>query len=100
MANPRFVLLLPITHTRPHGDTAGIAIPAAVCKAIGLDEQPCWVILSESNVDEWPSPNLSQIPGRRNVFSYGILPPRLFARIREELLARVQSGRNRPVSRR
>jgi hypothetical protein len=34
---PRFVVLLPITHMPPNGDTIGIEIPAKVKQAIGLD---------------------------------------------------------------
>jgi hypothetical protein len=53
--SPRFVVILPITHTRPDRDTVGVEIPAKVRAAIGLDDAPCWVIVSEHNVDEWPN---------------------------------------------
>jgi hypothetical protein len=52
---PRFVVLLPITHTPPDGDTIGIEIPAKVKEAIGLDDIRSWVIVSEHNIDEWPN---------------------------------------------
>jgi hypothetical protein len=87
-ASPRFVVILPITHSRPRRGTVGIEIPAAVCRALGLDEERSWVIVSESNIDEWPNAGLAPIPGRRSVFSYGFLPPRLFARIKAKFLAR------------
>jgi hypothetical protein len=57
-ANPRFVVILPITHSAPFGDTIGIEVPARVRQAIGLDDQPCWVIVSEHNVDAWPNGGL------------------------------------------
>src|SRR6266851_828605 len=41
---PRFVVLLPITHTPPDGDTIGIELPAKVKQAIGLDDARSWVI--------------------------------------------------------
>jgi hypothetical protein len=37
---PRFVVLLPITHTAPTGDTVGIEIPPRVRQALGLDDAP------------------------------------------------------------
>lgn len=62
-SNPRFVVLLPITHTIPSGETVGIQIPPKVRAALGLDDAPSWVIVSEHNVDEWPNAGLSPVPG-------------------------------------
>jgi hypothetical protein len=39
-AKPRFVIILPITHSPPTGETIGIEIPARVREAIGLDDAP------------------------------------------------------------
>ena len=64
LTKPRFVVLLPITHSPPDADTVGIEIPAKVKQALGLDDAPSWVIVSEHNVDEWPNAGLSPIPGR------------------------------------
>lgn len=55
---PRFVVILPITHTAPAGDTVGIEIPPRVRQALGLDDAPSWVIVSKHNVDEWPNGGL------------------------------------------
>jgi len=85
-ATPRFVVILPITHVAPMGDTTGVEIPPRVRQAIGLDDAPSWVIVSEHNVDEWPNGGLAALPGRPGVFSYGLLPPGLFARIKAEFL--------------
>jgi PemK-like, MazF-like toxin of type II toxin-antitoxin system len=54
-ASPRFVVILPITHAPPDKDTVGVEIPPKVRKAIGLDDAPSWVIVSEHNIDEWPN---------------------------------------------
>jgi hypothetical protein len=83
---PRYVVLLPITHTAPSGETIGIEIPAAVGQAIGLDDSPSWVVVSEHNVDEWPNGGLSPVPGKPGAFAYGFLPPGLFARIKAGFL--------------
>lgn len=95
---PRFVVILPITHTPPSGDTVGIEIPSKVRQAIGLDDAPSWVIVSEHNVDEWPS-GLAPIPGRPGIFSYGSIPPGLFARIKAKFLELAEKGRGAGVRR-
>jgi hypothetical protein len=92
-ASPRFVVILPITHTPPDKDTVGVEIPAKVRQAIGLGDAPSWVIVSEHNVDEWPNGGLAQVPGRPGIFSYGFIPPGLFAQVRAKFLE--QSGRGR-----
>tara|TARA_B100000614_G_scaffold238821_1_gene237915 strand:- start:65 stop:490 length:426 start_codon:yes stop_codon:yes gene_type:complete len=83
---PRFVVILPITHSQPGDDTVGIEIPAKVRQALGLDDAPSWVIVSEYNVDEWPNGGLAPLPGRPGVFSYGFIPPRLFAQVKDKFL--------------
>ncbi len=98
-ANPRFVVILPITHATPTGDTVGIEIPAQVRAALGLDAEPCWVIVSEHNVDKWPNGGLQPVPGRPGVFSYGFIPPKLFARIRTGFLELARRKRSTGVRR-
>lgn len=90
---PRFVIILPITHSVPTGDTFGVEIPARVRQAIGLDDKPCWVIVSEHNVDEWPNGGLQPLPGRPGAFSYGHIPPGLFAVIKARF---VELARRKP----
>jgi hypothetical protein len=84
--SPRFVVILPVTHTRPDKNTVGVEIPANVRQALGLDDAPSWVIVSEHNVDEWPNGGLAPLPGRPSVFSYGFIPPRLFAQVKAKFL--------------
>jgi hypothetical protein len=98
-ASPRFVVILPITHTRPDGETVGLEIPAKVRDALGLDDAPCWVIVSEHNVDEWPNAGLAPLPGRPRVFSYGFIPPGLFARVKAKFLEVYEKGRTAEVRR-
>jgi hypothetical protein len=91
--NPRFVVLLPITHTAPSGKTVGIEIPEAVRRALGLDDARSWVIVSEHNVDEWPNAGISPILGKRGVFAYGYVTPGLFAQIKAKFLELSEQGR-------
>lgn len=97
--SPRFVVLLPITHTPPDKDTVGVEIPARVREALGLDDAPSWVIVSEHNVDEWPNGGVAPLPGRPGVFAYGLIPPGLFARVKERFLELHEKGRSGSVRR-
>jgi hypothetical protein len=67
LATPRFIVILPITHTPPDKDTVGLEIPSKVRQALGLDDAPSWVIVSDYNVDEWPNGGLVPVPGQRGV---------------------------------
>jgi hypothetical protein len=96
---PRFVVILPITHTAPSGDTVGIEIPAKVRVGIGLDDEPSWVIVSDHNVDEWPNAGLAPIPGRPGMFSYGFVPPGLFKQIKSRFLELADLGQGAGVRR-
>jgi hypothetical protein len=98
-AKPRFVVILPITHSTPTGDAVGIEIPFRVRAALGLDAEPCWVIVSEHNVDEWPNGGLQPVPGRPGVFTYGFIPPKLFARIKAGFLELASRKRSTGVRR-
>jgi hypothetical protein len=98
-ARPRFVVLLPITHSPPTGNSVGIEIPARVKQAIGLDDAPSWIIVSEHNIDEWPNGGLSNVPGKTGVYSYGFIPPGLFALVKVRFIELARSGASEPVRR-
>jgi len=87
MIVPRYVVILPITHTRPEREADAVEIPPRVRRTIGLDDEPCWIIVSEHNVDEWPNGGLAPLPGQPGVFAYGFIPPGLFARVKASFLA-------------
>jgi hypothetical protein len=93
-ARPRFVVILPITHSMPSAGTVAVEIPLRVRQSLGLDDEPCWVIVSEHNIDEWPNPGLEALPGRPGVFSYGFIPPRLFAEIKAKFVQLARQGGN------
>ena len=96
---PRYVVLLPITHTPPAGDTLGTEIPARVRQALGLDDAPSWVIVSEHNIDERPNAGLSPLPGLPDTFSYDFIPPGLIAPIKARFLELARSKKSRAVRR-
>ncbi len=96
---PRYVVILPITHSPPDAETVAVEIPAAVGRALGLDDGRSWVVLSEHNVDEWPNGGLSPVPGDPSRFAYGFVPPRLFTRIKAEFIALIRTRQSRGVRR-
>jgi hypothetical protein len=83
----------------PDQNTVGVAIPAKVGRALGLDDAPSWVIVSEHNVDEWPNAGLAPVPGRPGLFSYGFIPPGLFATVKAKFLEQSGQGRRASVRR-
>ncbi len=86
------VLVLPITHTPPNQASLAVEIPAKVKQRLQLDDARSWVVLSEWNEFIWPGPDLRRLPGADEAsVAYGMLPPRLFASIRDRFLALVSS---------
>lgn len=78
------VLVVPITTQPPQSGELAIAIPPKVKRHLGLDDdRPSWIILSEANIDAWPSPDMRPIPGKPGSFEYGVLPLKMVNQIRE-----------------
>ena len=96
---PKFVVILPITHSKPGRDTVSVELPPKVKAHLGLDDLPSWVIVSEHNVDAWPNGGLSALSGRPGAFSHGFLPPSLFAQIKASFLKLALDGRTKGVKR-
>ena len=94
------VLVLPVTHSPPDHPALAVEIPAVTKKRLGLDDARSWVVLSEWNEFVWPGPDLRRLPDATDAsVAYGVLPPGLFAVIREKFVAIVNAGRAKPVSR-
>ena len=94
------VLVLPVTHSPPAHPTLAVEIPAKVKQRLGLDDAPSWVVLSEWNEFAWPGPDLRPVGGASDLsIAYGVLPPGLFASIRDQFLALVESQGTHPVTR-
>ena len=82
------VLVLPVTHSPPAQAALAVEIPAQVQERLRLDAERSWVVPSEWNEFIWPGPDLRRAPGDDdNSVAYGMLPPRLFATIRDRFLA-------------
>jgi hypothetical protein len=83
------VLVLPITHSPPPDPADAIEIPTETKKRLGLDFDKSWIVITEANEFFWPGPDLRPIPGgEAATISYGPLPPRFFAQVRDKFLER------------
>ena len=81
------VTVVPITHTSPLDPSDAVEIPPALKAHLGLDGQPSWIVVTETNDFLWPGPDLRPIPGAASSrYDYGMLPPRFFAHIRDRIL--------------
>lgn len=81
------VVVLPITSSEPSEPASAVLIPAATRARLGLQSEPCWVVVSEYNRFFWPGPDLRFLDlgsGDLN-FSYGLLPAGLMTKIREAI---------------
>jgi len=96
---PRHVVLLPITHSRPRAGEIGIEIPAKVRRALGLDDERSWIVVSEHKFDAWPSSGLAPVPGRPGVYAYGTIPRALFALVRAAFIEAAQHSETKGVRR-
>lgn len=94
------VLVLPVTHTPPEYPELAVEIPPRVKARLRLDAERSWVIVSEWNEFVWPGPDLRRTPGgNESSVAYGMLPPNLFAVIRDRFLALARSRKSARVER-
>ena len=88
------VLIVPITTKPPPEGVEAVEIPLSVKRHLGLDDdRRSWIILSEANIDGWPSPDMRPIPGRPGRFAYGLLPLRMVTNIRRIILECLEAKR-------
>jgi hypothetical protein len=94
------VLVVPVTHSPPGNSAAALELPAVVKQHLGLDAERSWVVLSESNLFDWPGPDLRRVGDRDDSsVAYGFLPPRFFAEVRRRFLTLEAASRSTRVQR-
>ena len=94
------VLVVPVTHSLPDDSAAALELPTVIKHHLGLDAERSWVVLSESNLFDWPGPDLRRVGDRDdNSVAYGFLPPRFFAEVRRRFLALEAAARSTRVQR-
>lgn len=82
------VIVVPITHEPPVDPLAGIVLPDAVKRQLGLDAAPQWLRFEELNRFTWPGFDVRPVPGRAGQWQYGMLPKALFEQLRQGILRR------------
>ena len=92
--DPRLIVILPITHSKPTAGTTGVEIPVAIRRYLNLDDERCWIIVSEANIDTWPNPGIASLPGKPGDFTYGTLPRELFATVKAMMLQHLDIRRS------
>ena len=80
------VTVAPITHTPPKSDDQAIELPIRVKQALKLDDERSWVVLDEVNQFTWPGFDLRPVPGTKDRFSYGFIPPKLYTSVVTRIL--------------
>jgi hypothetical protein len=94
------VTVVAVTHSPPTDPADVIEIPAAIKAHLQLDGQRSWIVLSEVNSFVWPGPDLSPLPRSSPPrFDYGVLPPRFFRKMRDQLVALTKARRVQIVTR-
>jgi hypothetical protein len=94
------VVVVPITSRAPVGEADGVEIPPATRRRLGLQEAPCWIVLTEVNRFAWPGPDLRPVEtGAGMAWSHGLLPARLFEQVRDAIIGRARARRLRAVTR-
>lgn len=78
------VIVAPVTTKAPQPDDAAIEMPGAVRRQLGLGDDRCWIIASETNSFSWPGPDLRPVrrDGDGSPF-YGKVPGNLVRQVRE-----------------
>lgn len=87
----------PVTHTQPISPGEGVAIPIQTARRLGLDDEPCWIMVSEINTFSWPGHDIR--PDRDDDVTNGFLPPRLYEEVRKRLIANAERGKLGAVGR-
>ncbi|WP_417496531.1 growth inhibitor PemK [Maricaulis sp.] len=92
------VWVVPFTTQQPHDPGEAVAIPSAVLRMLGLGDGSSWAIASELNLFEWPGPDIAKLSAEAD-FALGRVPPALFIRIRQRVLAVHADGKLASVGR-
>jgi hypothetical protein len=85
------VYVVPITSRPPARKTDVIELPPATCRRLNLPDKRCWIVLTEMNRFIWPGPDLRPVPAPSDAFyRYGLLPAKLFIKLRDEIVTRAR----------
>ena len=92
------VFVVPVTHRQPTTTDGWVELPPRTARALGLDGERHWVIVTELNRFIWPGYDLRPIP-QSGAYEYGILPKDVFTSIQTALNAQITKRRTRAMKR-
>lgn len=95
----RRVTVVGITHSPPAKDGEAIELPPRVKQALGLDDERSCVVLDEVNQFTWPGYDIRPVPGSKDRFAYGFIPPKLYDTIIGRILELAAIRRVAEISR-
>jgi mRNA-degrading endonuclease toxin of MazEF toxin-antitoxin module len=85
----RQVVVCPITHTPPDDAASAIEIPSRVSAHLKLDSQKSWIRTHEVNSFNWEEGRIPVgiVPADKDRDVFGFMPPKLYAQMRDQILA-------------
>lgn len=93
------VILLPIQSDPPSGVQVGFALTPEAIRAAGLtEEKSAYLIVSEFNVDDWPSAGLRPATRGKSGYVQGRLPPGTVTKMVEMFREAVELGKAKSVT--
>lgn len=92
----QIVTVAPITHT-PQDPESAVPLPPQTQRRLGLDDAPQWIVTSEVNRFAWPGPDLRPVRGEQ--WAYGLIPDRLYRKVKAQMLQRARDRRLADVKR-
>ena len=97
----RDVLLCAITHTQPAAGETAVEVPAAVARALGLDDGRSWIKTDQVNLLLWEK---GRIPygisqARKGAWAYGMIPAALGRQVFEQVREKARRRSLRTVKR-
>ena len=93
------VRVAPVTHSPPDNPATAFEVPRAVKRHLGLDDDRSWIVIDEVNEFRWPGFDLLPLPRSRDIYAYGLLPPRLFNALIAKLAAVWADGQGKATPR-
>lgn len=94
------VTVAPMQLFAPRDPAQAVMLPNGTHARLALEGAQSWVMTTEVNRFIWPGPDLRAVPNMEPPsVSYGVLPPRLFDRIRTQLVENAQAKMAKSVRR-
>ncbi len=82
------VVVCPITHTPPEDRSSAVEVPAKVAVHLELDGQRSWIRTHEVNIFTWEKGRIpfGLTPVAKDNWTFGVVPPKLYSQMRDQVL--------------